>query len=537
MQVTVQDIVDLDVVAAGDPEVLSGELNMGRPVRWVHVADIDDVAAILVGNELVLTTGIGMSRAPSASTKFVHQLVQAGAAGLMVELSPSFPRIPATALKAARESELPVIVLHRPVRFVEVTERVHRRIVTEQSEIHRFADQVNEVFTELNLSRAGFERIVTTAEQLAGSPVVLEDLSRGVLASASSAIPAQVLLINWEQRSRTAEETGRREREPGASVAERWMSRAVGSGHQRWGQLVILASDREERARIVLERAARSLELARMMRRDDMMIGLQVQAGLLSEILDGQLDSEAQARDRLTAMGISSPRVLVGLAVRFADSGSLTPSDRTLLNLGGEVRQCLAESGADAVTGLLGSSHVVALIGAASEQRLRRAVADFAQRLSGVRSEALCATGAQTPTVLGVAGSVRTARMVVDAAVNQARRPGHCFTQADIRLEGLLLALRHDVRLQEFAESELGPLLNYEAQHAPGLVDLLRTFLAVGGSKSELARRSHRNRTALYPRLAKLEAILGHSLDDPASRLSLSVALLAHDQARDALNK
>ncbi|TDZ80129.1 Purine catabolism regulatory protein [Mycobacteroides salmoniphilum] len=537
MQVTVQDVIDLDVVAAGDPEVLSGRSNMGRLVRWVHVADIDDVAAILVGNELVLTTGIGMNQSGSASAKFIDQLVQAGAAGLVVELSPNFPRIPPAALRAARGAELPVIVLHRPVRFVEVTERVHRRIVTEQSEIHRFAAAVNEVFTELNLARAGFEKIVSTAEELAGSPVVLEDLSRGVLASASSDIPRAVLLIDWERRSRTAAETGRHGQEPDGGISERWMSRMVGPGQQRWGRLVILASDREERARIVLERASRSLELARMMSRDDMVIGLQVQAGLLAEILDEQLESEAQARDRLVAMGISSTRILVGLAVRFADSGSLAAGDRGLLNLGGEVRQCLDESGADAVTGLLGSSHVVALIGAASEQRLRRTVADFAHRCRRIDPEVLCAKGTETHAVLEVASSVRSARTVVDAAANQARRPGHCFTQADIRLEGLLLALRHDARLQEFAEAELGALLNYEARHTTGLVDLLRTFLAVGGSKSELARRSHRNRTALYPRLAKLEAILGHSLDDPASRLSLSVALLAHDQARDALDR
>jgi purine catabolism regulator len=63
-------------------------------------------------------------------------------------------------------------------------------------------------------------------------------------------------------------------------------------------------------------------------------------------------------------------------------------------------------------------------------------------------------------------------------------------------------------------------------------VELLRQFLAVGGNKTELARVAHRNRTSLYPALRRLEQLVGHPLDDPASRLSLGVALLAHDQAR-----
>jgi purine catabolism regulator len=110
---------------------------------------------------------------------------------------------------------------------------------------------------------------------------------------------------------------------------------------------------------------------------------------------------------------------------------------------------------------------------------------------------------------------------------------GGCVRQADIRLPGLLMSLREDARLQEFAEAELGALLEHEARHGGGLVDLLRQFLAVGGNKTALARVAHRNRTSLYPALARLEELVGHPLDDAASRLSLGVALLAYDQRRD----
>ena len=149
----------------------------------------------------------------------------------------------------------------------------------------------------------------------------------------------------------------------------------------------------------------------------------------------------------------------------------------------------------------------------------------------------MLAAGPVADRVLAAGPSLRSARAVVDVAAalpphDPRHEPVGCFRQSDIRLPGLLMSLRGDARLQEFAEAELGALLEHEARHGGGLVDLLRQFLAVGGNKTELARVAHRNRTSLYPALRRLEDLVGHPLDDPASRLSLGVALLARDQRR-----
>lgn len=60
---TVRDVIGLPVVQAGDPEVVSAE-NLDCPVRWVHVSDMPDLAGLLHGGELVLTTGAGLAEAP-----------------------------------------------------------------------------------------------------------------------------------------------------------------------------------------------------------------------------------------------------------------------------------------------------------------------------------------------------------------------------------------------------------------------------------------------------------------------------------------
>jgi purine catabolism regulator len=77
--------------------------------------------------------------------------------------------------------------------------------------------------------------------------------------------------------------------------------------------------------------------------------------------------------------------------------------------------------------------------------------------------------------------------VVADVAVTLPSVEG-CVRPADIRLAGPLMSLRQDARLPEFAEAELGALLEHEARHDGGVVDLLRHFLAVGGSKRAPAR-------------------------------------------------
>jgi purine catabolism regulator len=173
--------------------------------------------------------------------------------------------------------------------------------------------------------------------------------------------------------------------------------------------------------------------------------------------------------------------------------------------------------------GVLDAVHVGLLVPAATDL-------DAAARSLG--DDAVLAAGHVVSGVLPAATSLRSARAVADVAVTMPPVEG-CVRQADIRLPGLLMSLREDARLQEFAESELGALLEHEARYGGGLVDLLRQFLAVGGNKTELARVAHRNRTSLYPALRRLEELVGHPLDDPASRLSLGVALLAYDQSRE----
>ena len=178
----------------------------------------------------------------------------------------------------------------------------------------------------------------------------------------------------------------------------------------------------------------------------------------------------------------------------------------------------------------VGSNGVGVLLTLSSQSAEPKMLDAFAYALRDREPAARIGVGRVRGRVLESASSLREARQVVEAATGSNGSGKLYHRHADLRLRGLLHALGDDPRVQQFTESELGALLEHDARHGSDLVALLRQFLSVGGNKVALARVAHRSRSALYVQLAKLEEILGFSLDDAESRLSLGVALLAHDQ-------
>lgn len=527
MPVSVRQALALPALAQGDPVVLSGEARLDEPIRWVHVSEVRDVGAVLSGAELVLSTGLGLAASHEVAASFVAQLVEARAAGLVVELSREYPSVPELALHRARAADLPVVVLNRPVRFVEVTEAVHRAIVAEQFEEVRFAGEVHETFTELGLARAAAGRLVEAAADLVGASVVLEDLGRRVLHAAARNEPVDRLLVDWERRSRV---TGFG-RTTSVGGPEGWLTTPVGIQGGAWGRLVV-PHHAGPRAALVLERAAQALELGRMIERDDAALQLRVHGGFLLDLLDDRLGSESAAVARLRGLGVPAGGSggYVGAVARLradavAAGPPAAPASRRMVRLTERLQAALATVGAAGVVGVLDGGHVGVLL------TDPEALDELARALAAVEPAAVLAAGPVVDRLPVAAASLRSARVVADVAATMAPVDG-CVRQGDVRLPGLLVALRDDPRVQEFVEAELGALLEHEARTGSGLVELLRQYVAVGGNKAELARLAHRNRTSLYPALRRLEQLVGHSLDDPASRLSLAVALLAHDQAR-----
>ncbi|RAX50246.1 PucR family transcriptional regulator [Arthrobacter sp. AQ5-05] len=522
-------ILELPAVAAGEPEVLGGSALLQSPVRWVHVAETPQLADLLSGGELVLTTGMTFGETGSGVADFLEQVRRAGAAGIVVELvaSPAVERSPAIeALRqVAARNDFPVVLLHRRVRFVEITEVVHRMLVSDQLAALERSRMIHEVFTALSLQNATEEGIVARAAELIGAPVVLEDVAHLVLGFDPGPQPDAGLLAHWPERSRRVgylESTGR------GTGEENWLQTPVGIQGQRWGRLVVPGEPgNDSDAAMVLERAGQTLSIARLAGRDQKELLHQARAGLLHELRQPHALDAEQVLIRAQALGLVESPHYVPVVFRLDDRRGQTPTgvqlrERALL---------------DALNAVVDATRSTALAASLQSGQVGMVLGVGAKQLEEPLLERLCRQLAHSqPAVDWSVGVGRGRRSVKEAAhgleeaiqvaetvatFDARARPFYRF--ADVRLRGLLALMREDVRLKSFAEAELAGILDPRDEPA---LELLGLYLKHGGNKSALARTGFLSRPALYARLEKLEHKLGVGLDDAESRTSLHVALL-----------
>ena len=232
---------------------------------------------------------------------------------------------------AAADARLPVIRLHRQIRFVEVTEVVHRRIVAGQFEQVARAREVHEVFTMLSLQSAGVQEIVDRAAQLLAAPVVLEDSSHLVVAFAPGPVAPQELLRDWQRRSRAVHRSD-----------AAWLQTPVGLGGQQWGRLVMPAlpesAQAAAEASMVLERAGQALSINRLAERDQAGLAQQAQAGLIHELRSPRVPEETEAQTRAEALGLKPSPAYLPLVLQLEagagrDPMSMQRKERALLEL------------------------------------------------------------------------------------------------------------------------------------------------------------------------------------------------------------
>ncbi|GIW24683.1 PucR family transcriptional regulator [Meiothermus sp.] len=125
---TLRQILELPAFASA--EILSGQAKLDSHITWVHVAEVLDVARLLSGGELVLCTGLELSRSsPEARVAYVRSLAEAGVGGLGLELVRWLQEVPTEMLQTARMLQFPILVFRTEVRFAELTRAAHERIL------------------------------------------------------------------------------------------------------------------------------------------------------------------------------------------------------------------------------------------------------------------------------------------------------------------------------------------------------------------------------------------------------------------------
>ncbi|MER6062577.1 PucR family transcriptional regulator ligand-binding domain-containing protein [Streptomyces sp. NPDC001792] len=501
---SVRQVLTLERVLAGEPEVVAGAGQLDRPVRWVHVAEAADVGVMLSGGEMVLTTGVLLAGDEAKQAEYIQSLHRAEASAVVLGLGRAFPAPPEVMRRAAERCGLPMVVLHRPFPFAELTEEVQSRLVRRKFAAVSLSETVRTELTALITAGAPLQRLLDEVARHSGCPVVLTNLAHRVLATAGERSAVDDVLRDWERVARQA----------GAGAEGGWISAELGGRGERWGRL-LLCGYRGDAAtgRLLADRAAEALVLHRMLGGSAHSWEEESAQSLVTDLLSGVVPA-CRLLPRARAAGLPvNRRTFVPLVVLGRAPDEL---DRVLRLLG--MSGLVAE---------LADGRAAVLLSLARDQDAEALTAHFAARLRAGPGAVVAASDPRTGWD-DVPGGLREARHVADAVADSSAAldlPA-VVRLKDVHLRGLIRLLRDDPQVQSFAERELDGLL---CAAEPELLNVLRTYLATGRNKSRTAQLHHVSRPALYRRLEVIQARLGVDLDDFEQAASVHIALLAHD--------
>jgi purine catabolism regulator len=523
-QPTVREVLELPVLRRGLPDVIVGGAGLDRAIRWVHSGEVSNIATLLVGGELLLTTGMGIGQRSRAQEQFVEALAAREIAALVVELGGAFDELPDPLVDAAHAHGMPLIALRRPVPFVEVTEAVHTELVSAQYAVLRRGEEIHRRLTGLMLQGEGIPAVLAAVAEVLRGAVFLESGDGR-------------LLLHAAPSDRDVDPLAVREALRGASADRRWRNAVqadVPMGpHQGPGQLVLvpLSPPPDPAADVVLQQTASMVALALMRTGQEDELLSRERGNFLADLADGRI-AAADAERAAASLGLEpAPPSVMPLAAEVRARGVLSGVERALL-----LRDIQRQLRGHGLCVLLGpapeGASVLAVVGLRGEEQRKSAADTVAKQLRETVARRL---GADVAIAAGRAGSWGDCgsglRLAMECAASAAALPPAAWHDVGaLELPRLLWRWRKDEELARFVDRTLGPLIEHDRERKIRLLPTLQALIDNGGRKAETARALHLNRQALYHRLHRIEQLLDVQLSDSEHLVAIHVALHARTQ-------
>jgi PucR family transcriptional regulator, purine catabolism regulatory protein len=507
-------------------EFVAGHGGADRPIRWVHISELEDPTPWLSGGELLLTTGIQLS-GPVKQKRFVAQLDERGLAGIGFGTGFEHKRPPKALVDEADRRGLPVFEVPYEKPFIAITERAFTRLVNEQYDVLERAGQVHERLERLVIEAQGpGEVLASIAGAIGGSAVILDAWGAETARHPAKGDP------NQAQLRALAAELG--EREEGAAVApfapadSALADRALvvpvsgrrGAPVVAWLVVVAEQPPLGDFERLIARQAAIVVGLELMRERVVRETERRLAGDLLSEALSGRLDSD-DLRSRLRPFGVGDE---AGVLVFDLDD---PPAAERSLELS------LSDAGTPALvatTGAAGRPLLCAVVRADGDDPVEIA-RDARERLAGAHGRVRAA--ASRPVGVGsLRRAFHEARCALEATSLADGEVPEVASHNDLGAFTLLLALQDDEALRAYSDGLLEPIEQTEGEYGGELLRSLEAFIENNGNWERAARQLYCHRHTLRYRIRKIEELTGRDLSRATDRIELWLALRARELVR-----
>jgi PucR family transcriptional regulator, purine catabolism regulatory protein len=507
-------------------ELAAGADGADRPIRWVHISELEDPTPWLSGGELLLTTGIQLTSAEK-QRRFVTLLAERGVAGLGFGTGFGHKQLPKALLQEAEGHGMPVFEVPYEKPFIAITERAFTRLINEQYDVLDRASQVHERLERLVLEAGGLGEVLgSIAEAIGGAAVVLEASGRQLARHPAKGDPSATAL-----RAIAAELT---EHEHGASVApfapaaDALADRALvvpvsgrrGAPAVAWLLVVAEKAPLGEFERLIARQAAMVVGLELMRERVVRETERRLAGDLLSEALSGRLDSD-DLRSRLRPFGVGDEAGV--LVFDLDDPGAAE----------GSLERALSESGTPALVATTAAAGRTLLCAVVDPNGLDPVEIARPARESLTAAHGSVRAAASRPVAVGsLRRAFHEARCALEATSLANGDGSHVASHRDLGAFTLLLALQDDEALRAYSDGLLEPIERTEGEYAGELLRSLEAYIENNGNWERAARQLYCHRHTLRYRVRKIEELTDRDLSRATDRIELWLALRARELVR-----
>ncbi|WP_150270121.1 PucR family transcriptional regulator [Paenibacillus tepidiphilus] len=537
---TIRDALKRPLFA--EAEAIGGRAGLSRAIRWVHVLESAGFDGLIHGEEMILTTGIGMSTDLPSALTFMQNLIEKNAACLCIELGTYFSSIPQEMTDLANAHDFPLIVFTRTVRFVDITLDLHSLIINRHHRMLQELESISREFHRLTLTSQGTLKVLQLLCKSTRTQIVyIQPQGKPLFFPALPPDEQAPLLQFFESLDKETENL-----QPDAAPYLREFRnktvalKPVGALDQTWAYILMVTHHKPQEFDCLLLDSA-SLSIAQELLRTRYMEERRLFSENLwvDELISGRIEEDSRVKSlvgpdynvvnelpyRVCLVEIQNPRD-VHWSSPENDWESIT------FHLSLILRSIFEKYSLRPLITLKNNRLTVIALDIQSRLPGKLRLQQALDALLHIRSDEKLK---DLQLVIGVSKAHRGLKQAYagyQEAV-QALSLYSCYQKPVLLYEELgvfqlLLNLNDGKTLENFIRSYLGPLIDHDKSKGSELLLTLRVFLDHDGSKQIAARNLFIVRQSLYYRLEKITELLGEDFMLPENRISIQVALRAY---------
>ncbi|MCL4458295.1 MAG: PucR family transcriptional regulator ligand-binding domain-containing protein [Chloroflexi bacterium] len=546
----------LQLTSLQQAEVVAGWSRLDNKIAWVHCSDLPDVGQWLRGGELVISTGLTILSKDTARS-LVQSVSEAGGAGLLIARDPCLtPEVIDELIASAIRYSLPLLLIPKEVRFVDITEEISKAIIQREYEESKRSKYIYRRFVEAMLGGKGLSAILRMLGLALKCPVLALDKEFNLLAEYSENIPvdriwADVLrqqrfstdllasldeagLLSKIRKSRSIAEIGRYpSAEDIAHTAKPILLKGEVYGFLLLGQSYDKLSNQDL---VLVEEAANVITIELIKEREIHEIDSRLSNQLFDDVLSGSYVSAESIKRRASFLGYDFSQPYQILTIQIDEIEKLRTDHR---DKGEAFVSHIKRRFFDAVKETLATARAAVMLTHRDDYivifySLSQGDSGSAHTLAEQIRQNATPTLGNTGVSIGLSNrhtgvaEIQTAYREAEQTLQVGRMVWDTSTIIEYEQLGIYqLFLHRDGReeIDRYWDRYIAKIEEVDRKHNSDLIRTLEELFRRNGNRSRTARALYIHRNTLDQRLAKIEKICGLDLENADDRLKLQLGL------------